>query len=58
LWLGVKRVDDSFQVSGVVKGVRFNDAQWIVAQREMAIRDNKWIIADSQRLISLVRRLS
>ncbi len=59
LWDGARRVDISSQQKQVLTAEQINArAQETVVQSEAAIRDSRWLIARSGRLLEQIRRLT
>jgi hypothetical protein len=56
LWQSTRRVDTRFPIVPRAEDIAAA-AQQTVLDRELAIRDSKWIIADSVRLLEQTKRL-
>jgi hypothetical protein len=58
LWQRVRRVDKAFSWGGnLSNGETTRHVQSIVLEREAAIRDSRWSVAESSRLLEQTRRL-
>jgi hypothetical protein len=54
LWQGTRRVDGRFDMGALPRSDKIAE---IVIEREMAIRDSRWTIAESVRLLAQTSRL-
>jgi len=58
LWQGMRRIDKAFSAAGNPNGGGATArVQSIVLEREVAIRDSHWSVAESSRLLEQTQRL-